>query len=507
MQLLPVITHIVNLSISSRCFPSSWKCAKIVPLHKKDERTNPSNFRPVALLPIFSKILERAIFQQFIEYLESNRILHPSHHGFRSAHSTCTALLQMYDTWVDAQAEGEISAVIMLDMSAAFDVVDHPILLDKMKLYGFNECSLSWLSSYLSNRSQSVLIDGHLSEPLHVVAGVPQGSILGPLLYLLYTNDLPEAVHDHPPDEQEHGTQANHNIHCKECGGMCLFADDSTYTKSNKDPAALKEEIDIKYRDIVDYMSRNKLVLNTDKTHLLVMASRAAHRAHQNYDITLNTGTEIIKPVECEKLLGAIISSDMEWNLHVKDHEKSMFRILTSRVNALSKVCKLADFKTRKLIANGLFMSNLISLIQLWSGTSEFLLTFLQVIQNRAARLVTKLSWHTRTEVLLNQLGWLSVRQLGVFHSLVLIYKTKQNEKPVYFSKKFGKEFPRVTRLSTGNGIRVDQKVRNNLSKLNFSYRSVCVWNELPREVRTSQTLPEFKSKLKEWTKLNIAVT
>ena len=131
---------------------------------------------------------------------------------------------------------------------------------------------------------------------------------------------------------------------------MCLFADDSTYTKSNKDPAALKEEIDIKYRDIVDYMSRNKLVLNTDKTHLLVMASRAAHRAHQNYDITLNTGTEIIKPVECEKLLGAIISSDMEWNLHVKDHEKSMFRILTSRVNALSKVCKLADFKTRKLI-------------------------------------------------------------------------------------------------------------------------------------------------------------
>ena len=212
---------------------------------------------------------------------------------------------------------------------------------------------------------------------------------------------------------------------------MCLFADDSTYTKSSKDPTQLKAEIDMKYQDIADYMSRNKLVLNTDKTHLLVMASRAGHRAHQNYDITLNTGTEIIKPVECEKLLGAIISNDMEWNLHVRDHEKSMFRILTSRVNALSKVCKLGDFKTRKLIANGMFMSNLISLIQLWSGTSEFLLTFLQVIQNRAARLVTKLSWDTRTEVLLNQVGRLSVRQLAYFHSLVLIYKKKQNGKPV----------------------------------------------------------------------------
>ena len=462
----------------------------------------------MALLPTFSKILERAIFQQFIEYLESNRILHPSHHGFRSAHSTCTALLQMYDTWVDAQAEGEISAVIMLDMSAAFDVVDHPILLNKMRLYGFSDCSLNWLKSYLSNRSQSVLIDGHLSEPLPVEAGVPQGSILGPLLYLLFTNDLPEVIHEHHPgpNDQEHGPQAKHNIHCKECGGMCLFADDSTYTKSSKDPTQLKAEIDMKYQDIANYMSRNKLVLNTEKTHLLVMASRAGHRAHQNYDITLNTGTEIIKPVECEKLLGAIISNDMEWNLHVRDHEKSMFRILTSRVNALSKVCKLGDFKTRKLIANGMFMSNLISLIQLWSGTSEFLLTFLQVIQNRAARLVTKLSWDTRTEVLLNQLGWLSVRQLAYFHSLVLIYKTKQNGKPVYFKEKFSKEFPRVTRLSTGNGIKVEQKIRNRLSKPNFSYRSVCHWNELPRELRVIQKLPEFKRRLKEWTKQNVAI-
>ena len=143
-----------------------------------------------------------------------------------------------------------------------------------------------------------------------------------------------------------------------------LFPDHSFYEEV---------KIDMKYQDIADYMSRNRLVLNTDKTHLLVMASRAGHRAHQNYDITLNTGTEIIKPVEFEKLLGAIISNDMEWNLHVRDHEKSMFRILTSRVNALSKVCKLGDFKTRKLIANGMFMSNLISLIQLWSGTSEYI--------------------------------------------------------------------------------------------------------------------------------------
>ena len=314
----------------------------------------------------------------------------------------------MYDTWVDAQAEGEISAVIMLDMSAAFDVVDHDILVDKMQIYGFNRCSVKWLSSYLSNRSQSVLIDGHLSEPLHVQAGVPQGSILGPLLYLLYTNDLPEAVHDHHPAPHDRVHGPNHNINCTDCGGMCLFADDSTYTKSHKEPTVLKEEIDRNYQNIVEYMSRNKLILNTDKTHLLVMATKAGHRANQNYGITLNTGTEVIKPVECEKLLGAIISNDMEWTLHIKDgtiKESSMLKILTSRANALSKVCQIADFKTRKLIANRIFMRNLTSLVQLWSGTSDFLLAFLQIIQNRAARLVTKSSWFTSTEVMLNQLG------------------------------------------------------------------------------------------------------
>ena len=109
----------------------------MVPLHKKEDKTLPKNYRPVALLSIFSKILEKAIFIQTVEYLESNNLLHPSHHGFRSGHNTCTALIEMYDTWIDAIENEEIVAVIFIDMSAAFDVVDHTILLEKLKLYGF----------------------------------------------------------------------------------------------------------------------------------------------------------------------------------------------------------------------------------------------------------------------------------------------------------------------------------------------------------------------------------
>ena len=134
-ELVPAVTHIVNLSISHRTFPLAWKTAKIIPLHNKNELTDPKNYRPVALLSIFSKITERAVFEQVIKYMENNHLLHPSHHGFRKNHSTTTALLEMYDTWLEAFDDNKLSAVIMLDLSAAFDVVDTSILLDKLKLY------------------------------------------------------------------------------------------------------------------------------------------------------------------------------------------------------------------------------------------------------------------------------------------------------------------------------------------------------------------------------------
>ena len=154
----------------------------MIPLHKKDDVFLAQNYRPVALLPIISKILERAVFGQVIEYFETNNLLHPSHHGFRSKHNTSTAILQMFDTWLDAMEDDEISAVILIDLSAAFDVVDHNILLQKLKLYGIEADTLAWFESYLSGRSQQVYIEGSLSDSLALDAGVPQGSVLSPLL-------------------------------------------------------------------------------------------------------------------------------------------------------------------------------------------------------------------------------------------------------------------------------------------------------------------------------------
>ena len=156
----------------------------MVPLLKKGDPLTCKNYRPVALLPILSKILEKLVFLQLVDYLDSNHLVHPNHHGSRKQHSTATALLQMYDKWAEAAEDDTMVGIMMVDLSAAFDMVDHPLLLAKLQLYGFDDSVLTWIKSYLPNRTQSVFVDGCLSPPMPIQCGVPQGSILGPLFYI-----------------------------------------------------------------------------------------------------------------------------------------------------------------------------------------------------------------------------------------------------------------------------------------------------------------------------------
>ena len=213
-EVVPAITHILNLSITQKKFPSTWKKSKIIPLHKKDDPLDPKNYRPVAIVPIISKILERAIFNQISSYLETNKLLHPNHHAYRPEHNTTTALIQMHDEWSKAVDEGKLAGAVLLDMSAAFDVVNHELLLEKLALYGLDSNSIAWVRSYLTGRSQSVIVEGTLSRLLMVNNGVPQGSILGPLFYTLFTNELPEIIHDDPLQLTVQGEEVEHLLLC-----------------------------------------------------------------------------------------------------------------------------------------------------------------------------------------------------------------------------------------------------------------------------------------------------
>ena len=184
------ITHIINVSISSGKVPSEFKIARVVPLHKKKSKTDAGNYRPVSILSCLSKVFERIIYDQLSEYLKSKNLIYDLQSGFRPGFSTDTTLTYLTDYIRKQMDRGSLTGMVMLDLQKAFDTVDHSILLSKLTAIGLDPTSVSWLESYLSDRSQSVDVGGTRSDPKPISCGVPQGSILGPLLFLIYVNDM-----------------------------------------------------------------------------------------------------------------------------------------------------------------------------------------------------------------------------------------------------------------------------------------------------------------------------
>ena len=311
-EVVPPITHIVNLSISEAVYPKLYKISKIIPLYKgKGDIMEPGNFRPVALLPIISKCIERAVYQQIVKYMEDSGYFHPNHHGFRSNHSTATAMLQMYDSWVEAVDKKEIAGAVLIDMSAAFDVVDSDLLLAKLELYGFSRHARQWVWSYMTDRSQVVCLEGALSSSLRVSVGVPQGSILGPLLYIIFTNELPEVIHQEVClAQQSEGVRDRPvmSTGCLQCGSLVCYADDSTYCTSDPDPQNLSRKLSEQYSRLAKFLGANRLKVNDDKTHTLVLTTSQLRRKRANMNILVEIGGELSEPSEVERLLGALHS-------------------------------------------------------------------------------------------------------------------------------------------------------------------------------------------------------
>ena len=499
-DIVPAVTHIVNLSIQQAVFPEIWKQSKVVPLLKKGDHLCAKNYRPVALLPILSKILERAIFNQLVEYLDANNLLHPNHHGSRQGHNTASALIQMYDNWVEASADGDMVGVMMVDLSAAFDMVDHSLLIEKLKLFGLDGKTVEWIQSYLLDRSQSVIIDGCLSPPLRINCGVPQGSILGPLMYVMFTNDIPDLVHDHAISFQ------NPQYHCKPCGGTVCYVDDSTYSVASPDPAVLTTTLTMQYKRISTYMAANKLVINDDKTHLVVMGSKAV--AARRKEVHVVAGQHLIKPSSTEKLLGCQISEDLKWKEHILLGEQSLVKQLTSRVNGLCLISDKATKQTRLMVANGIVMSKLSYLIQLWGGCDSYLQHALQLLQNRAARVVTGQGRFTPIRKLLKDCNWLSVKQLIFFQTTALVHKVILTGSPQYLKERLSTSHPYRTRQSSTGSIRFAETFgcTKDTAHDSFCYRGTKEYNTIPASIRASRTLATFKTKLRDWVKGNVSI-
>ena len=515
-HIIPAVTHLINTSISTQQFPTIYKSAKVVPLYKgKDSsETQPKSYCPVAILPIVSKILERVIHTQIVEYMNSSQLFHPNHHAYRSLHSTTTAMLSMHDAWVEAAEKGLMAGVVMVDMSAAFDVVDTSILLEKCKILNFNTDAMNWLKSYLHDRKQSVYVGGHLSTALSLEAGVPQGSILGPILYTIYTCDFPEVVHEENCPHSAEGQVIQYRTMCTECGGLCCFADDSTYTGTAETTVELSIKLKQKFQVMSTYLTENRLCINTDKTHLLIMSTRQKRRRNREALAILDTGNEHIKPSRTETLLGFQIHESMTFSQYIMDGKDALIKILNKRIGALKKIRNVASFKAKLNIANGIFMSKILYLLPLYGGCPDYLLSSIQKKQTEAIRQVTGKRWvkpgrkYVSTKHLLQQCGWLSIRQLAFYTTVLSVHKTLVFKAPEYLLEKLKsgtQHATRSSRLHTIERSHVDE-ARLSITAASWRWRGHAQHSLLPEHLKNESEMRIFKLGLKIWVKENVLI-
>ena len=238
-----------------------------------------------------------------------------------------------------------------------------------------------------------------------------------------------------------------------DCGELVGYVDDGAYSYAHADPAILSSVLSTKYKDLEDWMNGNKLVVNPDKTHLMVMGPKKVEARRKL--VEMKAGQFTIKPTKTEKLLGGVINQDLRWNQHLQDHESSLARQLTGRINGLKRVAQNATFATKLMVANGIVQSKLVYLITLWGGAQQYLLKALLVQQLTAARVVCGFKcWGWSKKKLLDRVGWLSVRQLIFFHTVLQAHKTISTGVPRSLHSSISTDHPYRTRSATNGHIR-----------------------------------------------------
>ena len=456
------VTKLINKSLSLGEFPTEWKKANVVAIHKKSSVHEVSNYRPISLLSCLSKICERVVATKLRLHLEANQIISSFQSGYRVGFSTQTQLASLVHDISQAVDQGKVVRAVFLDISKAFDRVSHKGLLIKLQQIGIAGTLLKWFKSYLGNRRQCVVLDGVSSTWLSVGSGVPQGSVLGPLLFIIYINDLLQTF---------------------SCGVQC-YADDTMLFQIGDNIRKVDENLS-KNLEKAEKWGKTWLVeFNESKTESMTFGMKKTPNPFYFCGSRINE-------VQSHKHLGLILTSTLQWNEQVNEmYEKAEKRL---------RYLIVARYHVTQAVLQNIYLTLIRPVMEyscaVWSNITLNTSNKLQDIQNRAARLVTGAIKNTSIDRLHNELGWPMLDERRKYFRLVFYYKLISGELPSYLQV----ALPKVTH---------SYSTRNNQTKT-FAYNknqfgnsllplAAREYNDLDAELRKKLKLSTFKKHLKD---------
>ena len=458
-RLILCLTHIFNLSLSSGKFVSSFKKSKVVPIHKKKSKSDMNNYRPISLLPVISKILEKIMHTRLYSFLNKKDAFYRNQYGFRPKHSTDQAATVLVDKISYLLNNNMKVATIFLDMSKAFDCVDHQILLQKLYSYGIRGVAHSWFHSYLSGRTQKVMYNGTLSEnTCEVKCGVPQGSILGPLLYLIYVNECAKSL--------------NHS-------NAILYADDTTLVISAKTYANLYKFMNEDLKNLHNWLCLNKLTLNASKTKFIVysVSSRSA-KIPPELSVMIDGNT--IERVENYTFLGTNINQHLSW----KPHMLNILSKIQRNLGVVRKISRFLDRHSLFQLYHSLIMSHIRNGIVVWFHSHAAIRKKIQACANKFLRIIFHLKSRDSVRDLMKENKLLSVNQIYHLEVAKVMQKYSLKTIPAPFFDIFERQI-RTSQTRTRSGSTV-VRAPSSTQKCAQSIRCIGpqIWNALPNSIR-----------------------
>ena len=460
------LTYVYNLFIYKQDIPLSFKCAKCIPIFKSGSRNDPNNYRPISILSILCKPFEKHINHHLSNFFENNKLFHPCQSGFRKKHSCETALLNITELLYSTCDDSNMAGLVFVDFSKAFDMIDHEKLLIKLKHYNLTESSINLLRSYLTNRQQSVCISSTHSKSSTLSHGVPQGSILGPLLFNIYINDLPLTI----------------------SSALChLFADDNSLISSGNSVFSISYNLNNALKDLFFWCVANSMMANPIKSKSMLVCTRQK-RIKINDQLDLYFDKVLLPQVSSHKLLGVIIDHNLTW----ANHTAFISSKLSTKAYQLNCIKNFLDLATRKLFYFAYIQPQLDYCSTVWGHCCKSHLIRLKSIQKRSFKLILKSDQYDLEEMS-ELLNILLLQEKFIFNDCILLHKIVYNNVPSYLSN--------LASLNSSHYFCNDKRViipfpHMDIMKHSFAYNCTSSWNKLPSRLRTVEEPFSFKHQL-----------